>query len=170
MNLLLNVQFWELASYVVTVIGLPAAIFLFVFEQRKERATEEDEGYQLLSNAYNEFLKVVMANPDLRLRSAEVHDDLTPEQQERMQVILEMLISLFERAYLTSYDEHLTPRQRRRWNSWEDFMREWVQRDEFYYRLPQLLKGEDPGFAAYLRRLAEDERSQSVRSSTLISG
>ncbi len=99
-----------------------------------------------------------------------MHDDLTPEQQERMQVILEMLISLFERAYLTSYDEHMTPRQRRRWNSWEDFMREWVQRDEFYYRLPQLLKGEDPGFAAYLRRVAEDERAQSVRGSSLLAG
>ena len=168
MNLLLNVQNWEMASYVVTVIGLPLAILLFFFEQRKERATEEDEGYQLLSNAYNEFLKVVMANPDLRLRSVEVHDDLTPEQQERMQVILEMLISLFERAYLTSYDEHMTPRQRRRWNSWEDFMREWVQRDEFYYRLPQLLKGEDPEFAAYLRRLAEDERAEAVRGTSLI--
>jgi len=167
-NLLLNVQNWEMASYVVTVIGLPLAILLFFFEQRKERATEEDEGYQLLSNAYNEFLKVVMANPDLRLRSVEVHDDLTPEQQERMQVILEMLISLFERAYLTSYDEHMTPRQRRRWNSWEDFMREWVQRDEFYYRLPQLLKGEDPEFAAYLRRLAEDERAEAVRGTSLI--
>lgn len=170
MNLLLNVEIWELASYVVTVIGLPAAIFLFVFEQRKERATEEDEVYQLLSNAYNEFLKVVMENPDLRLRSVEVHDDLTPEQQERMQVILEMLISLFERAYLTAYDENLPPRQRRRWNSWEDFMREWVQRDEFYYRLPQLLKGEDPEFAAYLRKLAEDERAQSVRGAALIKG
>jgi len=170
MNLLLNVQTWELASYVVTVVGLPLAIFLFLIEQRKERVTEEDEGYQLLSNAYNEFLKVVMANPDLRLRSVEVHDDLTPEQQERMQVILEMLISLFERAYLTSYDEHMTPRQRRRWNSWEDFMREWLQRDEFYYRLPQLLKGEDPEFAGYLRRLAEDERTQTVRGSSLISG
>jgi len=169
-NLLLNVQSWELASYIVTVVGLPLAILLFFFEQRKERATEEDEGYQLLSNAYNEFLKVVMANPDLRLRSVEVHDDLTPEQQERMQVILEMLISLFERAYLTSYDDHMTPRQRRRWNSWEDFMREWVQRDEFYYRLPQLLKGEDPGFAAYLRRVAEDERAQSMRGPSLISG
>lgn len=167
MNVLLNVQTWELASYIVTVVGLPLAILLFFFEQRKERATEEDEGYQLLSNAYNEFLKVVMSNPDLRLRSVEVHDDLTPEQQERMQVILEMLISLFERAYLTAFGESMTPRQRRRWNSWEDFMREWVQRDEFYYRLPQLLKGEDPGFAAYLRRLAEDERGQMVRGTSL---
>jgi hypothetical protein len=158
----LDITTWEIASYVVTVIGLPAAILLFIFEQRKERATEEDEVYQLLSNAYNDFLKVVMDNPDLRLRSETATLDLTPEQQERMLVIFDMLISLLERAYLTAYSDDMTPRQRRRWNSWEDFMREWVRRDDFYYRLPRLLKGEDPEFAAYLRRIAEDERSKPV--------
>ena len=153
---------WELASYVVTVIGLPLAIVLFLFEQRKERATEEDEVYQLLANAYNDFLKVVMDNPDLRLRSETATLDLTPEQQERMLGLFDMLISLLERAYLTAYSEDMTPLQRRRWNSWEDFMREWARRDDFYYRLPRLLKGEDPEFAAYLQRLAEDERSKPV--------
>jgi hypothetical protein len=153
---------WELASYVVTVIGLPLAIVLFLFEQRKERATEEDEVYQLLANAYNDFLKVVMDNPDLRLRSETVTLDLTPEQQERMLGLFDMLISLLERAYLTAYSEDMTALQRRRWNSWEDFMREWARRDDFYYRLPRLLKGEDPEFAAYLQRIAEDERSKPV--------
>ncbi len=156
-----ELQTWEVASYVVTVIGLPLAILLFIFEQRKERATEEDEVYQLLSNAYNDFLKVVIDNPDLRLRSEPASVDLSAEQQERMLAILDMLISLLERAYLTAYSDDMTPRQRRRWNSWEDFMREWVLRDDFYYRLPRLLKGEDPEFAAYLQRLAEDERGKA---------
>ncbi|HQR20281.1 MAG TPA: hypothetical protein PLE54_03395 [Burkholderiaceae bacterium] len=153
-------SFWEIASYVVTVIGLPLAIFIFIFEQRKERAQKDDEIYQLLSNAYNDFLKVMMENPDLRLRSETATLDLSPEQQERMLVIFDMLISLLERAYLTAYGEGMTPLQLRRWNSWEDFMREWARRDDFYYRLPRLLKGEDEEFAAYLSRIAEDERSR----------
>jgi hypothetical protein len=153
---------WELASYVVTVIGLPAAILIFLYEQRKERASEEDEVYQLLSNAYNDFLKVVMENADLRLRSATASLDLTAEQQERMLVIFDMLISLLERAYLTAYSDRMTPLQARRWNSWEDFMREWARRDDFYYRLPRLLRGEDPEFAAYLTRVADDERSKPI--------
>jgi hypothetical protein len=65
---------------------------------------------------------------------------------------------LLERAYLTAWSAEMTPEQRRRWNSWEDFMREWIRRDDFFYRLPELLRGEDPEFAAYLRRLAEQER------------
>ena len=153
---------WEIASYVVTVIGLPLAIFIFIFEQRKERGQKEDEIYQLLSNAYNDFLKVMMENPDLRLRSETATLDLSPEQQERMLVIFDMLISLLERAYLTAYSDEMTSLQLRRWNSWEDFMREWARRDDFYYRLPRLLKGEDAEFAAYLSRIAEDERSRYV--------
>jgi hypothetical protein len=62
---------WELLSYVVTVIGLPLAIAVFLFEQRKERESEEDEVYQQLSDNYQDFLKVALANPDLRLFSAE---------------------------------------------------------------------------------------------------
>lgn len=155
---MLNPVLWEIASYVVTVIGLPLAIGLFLFEQRKERRNEEAEVYQLLSDAYNDFLKVVIDNPDLRLRSNTVPPDRSPEQQERMLAIFDMLISLLERAYLTAWTPEMTPEQKRRWNSWEDFMREWIRRDDFYYRLPELLRGEDPEFAAYLRRLAEQER------------
>lgn len=149
---------WELASYVVTVIGLPGAMAIFVYEQRRERRNEEDEVYQLLSNAYNDFLRVVIENPDLRLRSQTATPDLNAEQQERMLVVFDMLISLLERAYLTAWSPRMTAEQKRRWNSWEDFMREWIRRDGFYLRLPVLLKGEDPEFAAYLRKLAHQER------------
>jgi len=159
-----DLEAWELASYVVTVIGLPLAIALFLYEQRKERANEEDEVYQLLSNAYNDFLKVVIENADLHLRSNAPTPDLTPEQRERMLAIFDMLISLLERAYLTAWSPEMTPQQKRRWNSWEDFMRDWVRRDDFYNRLPELLRGEDPEFAAYLRALAQAERGEAARS------
>jgi hypothetical protein len=153
-----DLESWELASYMVTVIGLPLAILLFLFEQRKERANEEDGVYQLLANAYNDFLKVVIDNADLHLRSNVPTPDLTPEQRERMLAIFDMLISLLERAYLTAWSPEMTPEQARRWNSWEDFMRQWVRRDDFYRRLPELLRGEDPQFAEYLLALAREER------------
>ena len=54
---------WEYASFVVTALALPVAIFFFMLEQRKERNNEEEEAYQLLSDAYNDFLKVVLATP-----------------------------------------------------------------------------------------------------------
>jgi uncharacterized membrane-anchored protein len=39
----LDLEKWELASYVVTVVGLPLAILVFYWEQRRERQNEEEE-------------------------------------------------------------------------------------------------------------------------------
>jgi hypothetical protein len=155
-------DFWELASYIVTVLGLPLAIGIFFWQERKERANEEEEGYQLLSDAYNDFLKVVLAHPDLHLRTNEPLPNPTSEQNERMLVIFDMLISLFERAYLVAYSEHMTVQQRRQWNSWDDYRREWCHREDFFNALPLLLRGEDPDFQQYLRKVAEEERGNLV--------
>jgi hypothetical protein len=143
-------------SYVVTVVGFPLAIFVFIFEQRRERENEEEEVYQLLSDNYQDFLKVALDSPDLKLFSAEQTPGMTAEQEERMTIIFNMLVSLFERAYLLLYDEKLKPKELRRWRSWEDYMREWCRRKDFRDRLPALLVGEDEDFVAYIKVLADD--------------
>ena len=103
-----TIEIWELLNYVVTVVGLPLAIAVFIFEQR-----------------------------------------------ERMFIIFSMLISLFERAYLLLYEDKMAEKQLRRWRSWEDYMREWCNRVDFRSALPNLLRGEDPEFAAYIQKLAD---------------
>ena len=153
---------WELASFVVTALGLPFAIAFFAWEQRKERDNEDEEQYQLLSDAYNDFLKVVLENPDLHLRTNEPLSNPTSEQNERMLTIFDMLISLFERAFLVAYKTEMTPTEQRRWNSWDDSIREWCRRDDFHNALPALLRGEDPEFTAYVRRVAAEERGTPV--------
>ena len=55
-------KLWELASFVVTVVALPFAVGVFLLEQRKERENEEEEAFQLLSDAYIDFLKIVLGN------------------------------------------------------------------------------------------------------------
>ncbi|WP_299426464.1 hypothetical protein [uncultured Meiothermus sp.] len=155
----MSLETWELLSYVVTVIGLPFAIYLFFHEQRKERDNEEQETYQLLSDSYTDFLKLVLENPDLKLRSTQRTEGLTPEQRERMLVLFDILVSLFERAYLLVYESRMTSEQQRRWNSWEDYMREWCRRQDFRDALPGLLSGEDSDFAEYIQLLAHQEAS-----------
>ncbi len=154
-------EWFELASYVVTVVGLPFAIGIFFYEQRKERENEEEEQYQHLSDAYNDFLKIVLDHADLQLRTHEPLPDPAPEQRERMLVIFDMLISLFERAYLVAYKDSMDTTERRRWNSWDDYMREWCRRDDFFNALPLLLRGEDPEFQSYIKRVAQEERGST---------
>jgi hypothetical protein len=157
MSFLFDGQFWETASFVMTVIGLPFAIFIFIWEQHRQRDAEDEEAYQLLQNAYNEFLKIVLANPDLKLRTADATPNMTDEQRERVLIIFEMLIALFERAYIVAWEPDLSDVAQRRWNSWDDYMREWCRRKEFHALLPQLLRGEDPEFSAYIQRVDAEE-------------
>ena len=51
---------WEQLSYIVTVVGLPFALIVFILEQRKNRLNEQEEIYQRLSDEYREFLKLVL--------------------------------------------------------------------------------------------------------------
>jgi len=158
----MNLETWELLSYIVTVVGLPFAIAVYFLDQRKERENEEEAIWAQLSDAYIDFLEVVLTNSDLKLHSQESTPDLSDEQRERMWVVFDMLISLFERAYLLAYEPDMNAEQDRRWHSWEDYMREWCQREDFRARLPELLRGEDPDFAHYILRLAQEESCSAV--------
>ena len=153
----MDIGTWELMSYVVTTIGLPLAIVVFVYEQKKERDNEDEEVYQLLSDNYQDFLRMALGHPDLRLFTPEQTPELSDEQRERMLIVFSMLTSLFERAYLLLYEPKMSSKHRRRWLSWEDYMREWCRRGDYRALLPALLEGEDPEFGAYIRALAASE-------------
>jgi hypothetical protein len=156
----------EALSYVVTVVGLPLAIGVFIYEKRRERQNEGEEIYQRLSDEYTEFLKLVLANPDLQLlRKQSANFPLTDEQRERKLVLLSILISLFERAFLLVYDESMDHQTRRLWQSWEDYLLEWCERQDFRDALPGLLQGEDEEFCAHIQRIASRFASPKLEQS-----
>jgi len=102
----------------------------------------------------------VLDNSDLHLLRREGAPlKLTEEQAERRLAIFGILISLFERAYLLVYEESMSKHTRRMWQSWEDYIREWVRRADFRDALPGLLEGEDEEFTRYIRQLTEGGRS-----------
>lgn len=150
---------WEVASYVVTVIGLPLAIIVFLYEQRKERQGEDEEIFQYLSEEYVEFLKLVLQNSDLHLmqKTSNSTQPMSVEQLERKQILYDILMSIFERAYMLVYEEDMDKQTMRLWASWEDYIRQWCRRQDFREMLPQLLEGEDEDFAAHMAVIAEEE-------------
>lgn len=155
-------QWAEALSYIVTVFGLPLAILVFLYEQRRERRNEQEEIYQRLSDEYTGFLKLVLVNPDLQLlRKGAPDQPLTDEQNERKLAIFNILISLFERAYLLVFEEKMDRQTQRLWLSWEDYMRQWCRRKDFRDALPELLEGEDEDFQAHIQKIAEAEAAKA---------
>jgi hypothetical protein len=157
----------EALSYVVTILGFPAAIFVFMYEHRQRLANEESELHRNLSEEYDNFLRLVLDNSDLLLlKRAVPPPDLTEEQLERKEVIFRMLVSLFEKAYIILYEENMNRDARRRWLSWEDDMREWCRRNDFRKALSDLLEGEDEQFSRHITTIAgsETERVAALAS------
>ncbi len=151
----------EVLSYIVTVVGLPFAIIVFVHEQQKERENEEEALYQNLSDSYASFLALVLENADLQLLSkGGTPQELTEEQQERRLIIFEMLIALFERAYILVYEEHMSAHTQRLWRTWDDYMRYWCRRQDFREALPMLIEGEDADFSRYILAVLADEMAK----------
>lgn len=154
-------QWAELLSYVVTIVGLPFAIAVFLFEQRRQRQNDEGELHQRLSDEYAGFLKLVLEHSDLQmLRRDAASIPLTDEQHERKRVLFDFLVSLFERAYILVYEEKMSKQTQRLWQSWEDYMRVWCRREDFRAVLPELLEGEDEDFVRHIRKIAAIERSR----------
>jgi hypothetical protein len=155
-------EFWEVASYVVTVVGLPFAIAVFIWEQRRERQNEDEEIYQRLSEEYAEFSKLLLANADLGLmtQAAVPARALTPEQVERRSILFDILLSLFERAFILVYEDDMSEQSKRLWTSWDDYIRFWCAREDFRHSLPSLLMGEDPDFVAYIEKVVDETNAK----------
>lgn len=153
---------WEIASYVVTVIGLPVAIVFYVLDRLKQRGQEEEETYIQLSDEYVDFLKLALEHSDLHLLAPTATPALDPNQLARKSVLLGILISLFERAYILTYRPGMKGADLRRWHSWEDWMREWCRREDFREAMKTHLPGEDEQFISYLQTLADEEADKTI--------
>lgn len=142
-------------SYVVTIVGLPLAIVVFLYERRQERENEEEALYLRLSDGYNDFLRLALDHADLQLFGEYQPDaDLKPEQVERKRLMFAILVSLFERAYISLYDESMDRHATRLWQSWQDYMGDWCKRPDFRAALPELLEGEDDAFSHHILGIA----------------
>lgn len=158
-------EWFEFLSYLVTVVGLPFAIVVFIYEKRRERQNEEEEIFQQLSDEYTGFLKLVLDHADLQLlRRGSSELELTADQRERKYVLFGILVSIFERAYMLVYEERMNRQTQRLWQSWEDYMREWCRRADFRESLTALLKGEDEDFQRYITRISRDEAARPPAS------
>jgi hypothetical protein len=76
-----------------------------------------------------------------------------------------LLVALFERAYLLVYEPNMNRKNRRLWQTWDDYMREWCRREDFRTMMMPHLDGEDPEFKDYILRLAEEEKEKAKSKS-----
>ncbi|OIN87821.1 MAG: hypothetical protein AUJ12_00520 [Alphaproteobacteria bacterium CG1_02_46_17] len=140
----------ELLSYVATVVGIPLAIYVFSHQEKKERRIEQQEIYDKLMDHYTEIQDKLFEHPEL-----DIHDRplANAEDARRQYILYEMVVSLFERSFILLYGED-DPEYRRMWNSWVDYIKQWMIHKNFRDQLPLLMEGEDEDFVAYMCQIS----------------
>lgn len=125
-------KYLEIATFVITIMGLPAAIFIYLKEQKLQREEREYGTYDSLDDKYIEIQQLCLEYPDLDIFDTpyEKPVELTEQQKKQEEAILLIRISLFERAFLM-YQRAQSKVKQDQWEGWDVEIREWMERDNF---------------------------------------
>lgn len=150
----------ELLAQLVTIVGLPIAIFSYVRESRRQRNDRELGTYSSLDDKYIYYMNLCIEHPELNLFHVPLPDrpSYTPEQTVRRYAMFEILVSILERAFLM-YSGHPTPARANQWAGWEAYLKFWVGHPDFD-ALWGMLGGEfDDRFVAHVQKLMNERRA-----------
>ncbi len=152
-----------------TLISVVIAVTLFVQGQRKEaadrarveaieRESRVRDAYTALDDRYLDYVKLCMEHPDLDVFDTPMKRTAPPTEQQRRQesMMLSMLMSVLERAYLM-YSQPDDDFERGQWSAWVEYMKSWVVRDNFREEWKRSRKQFDGGFAKYVDSLMGED-------------
>lgn len=122
----------EMATFVVTIIGLPVAIISYFREQRALRDEREYGTYDVLDDKYIELQQLCLEHPRLDIFDTAFSspNELNEGEQKQQEAILLIRISIFERAYLM-YQRSTRKGKANQWLGWEVEINEWLARKNF---------------------------------------
>ena len=119
-------------SYVVTLLGVPLAIFVYLREQRHLRDEREYGTYDALDQKYIEVQQLCLDHAELDVfdTAYENPPELSETQKKQEEAIFLIRISLFERAFLM-YQRAPSKIIKDQWKGWDMEIKEWLERDNF---------------------------------------
>ncbi|PCJ32914.1 MAG: hypothetical protein COA90_01380 [Gammaproteobacteria bacterium] len=125
-------HYLELATFLITIMGVPAALFIYLREQHNQRTEREYGTYDALDDKYIEIQQLCLEHPSLDVFDSPFVNPpaLTEEQKKQEEAILLIRISIFERAFLM-YQRTRSQAKKDQWEGWEIEINEWLARDNF---------------------------------------
>ncbi|NOR51566.1 MAG: hypothetical protein GQ470_03005 [Gammaproteobacteria bacterium] len=121
-----------MATFVITILGVPGAIYIYTLEQRLLRDEREYGTYDALDDKYIELQQLCLEYSELDIFDTPYEESrkLTPEQEKQEEAILLIRISIFERAFLM-YQRAPSKVKRDQWDGWDIEIKEWLERKNF---------------------------------------
>lgn len=148
---------FELASYIVVVLGVPTGLFQYYRAQVRERQEREARVFDAVSASYLDFQRMCLQYPYLDV--FDIPDtspvQLTPSQQKEELIAYSILFSIFERAYLL-YLANRTPVTEGQWQGWDQHIRGYFRRENFRRAWRAGEGSYDPRFNEYMRCIEQE--------------
>lgn len=166
----------ELISLVITILGVPGAIFIFFRQTEKdrrekereleesirERERKEYETYHALDDKYIDFLKLCLANADLDIAASDGSIELSPQQVYRKEKLFEILISIFERAYVM-YKRQDSRVRKEQWTGWNNYIEAWFENKNFQTAWNTMGSQWDSGFLDHMNKIFEKQNRRAAQ-------
>ncbi|WP_286232826.1 hypothetical protein [Thalassotalea sediminis] len=125
-------QILEILTFIITIAGVPTAIYVYLKEQKKQRLEREYGTFDALDEKYIEIQQLCIEHPSLDVFDSPYNNPvtLTEEQKKQEEAILLIRIAIFERAYLM-YNRVTLGAKTTQWQGWELEIIEWFHRPNF---------------------------------------
>ena len=125
-------DYLDLLTKIVVLLGSPLAYVQYLRTKRKEKRDREYGTYNALDEKYLEFQKLCLDHPYLNIFDIEDGEpkELNDKQRKEELILLTMLFSIFERAYLL-YSDQNSAIKKKQWIGWDSYIKSYCQRDNF---------------------------------------
>ena len=126
------VQYLDVASQIITLLGVPTAIYLYIKEQKTQREEREHDTFDSLDNKYIELQELCLSYPHLDVFDTKKIETkpLTESEKKQEEAKILIRISIFERSFLM-YKKTSIKQKKVQWKGWDIEILEWFERENF---------------------------------------
>ena len=151
-------QYLEIVTFIITIVGVPVALYIYLSEQKLQRQEREYGTYDALDDKYIELQQLCLDYPQLDIFDTPFKEqkNLTEEQQKQEEAILLIRISIFERAFLM-YQREDAKAKRNQWGGWDIDVQEWLERKNFRAIWEEHKEYYDKTFVEYFDRKSSNK-------------
>ena len=123
-----TIQILELITYLITIIGVPFAIYSYLREQKLQREEREYGTFDALDDKYIEIQQLCLQYPNLDVFDTPYNNPktLSEAEQKQEEAIFLIRISIFERAFLM-YQRENDKAKTCQWEGWDIEIKEWLK-------------------------------------------
>ncbi len=144
-------------SDVIQTVTLLIAVIGILAQFAKSNEDRENGTYDSLDARFTRFLEICSKYPELEVYNPlrDNWKELTGEQYRRQLILYQMLVSIFERAYILYNENHLRKSSSRRhqWAGWFDYMKHYAGNPTFLYAwdVEGIGEGMDSAFLGFMQ-------------------